>query len=44
VVVVPWAQTVAEHPEWLGHDGVHPNDTGYRVRAQLYAQAARSCG
>jgi hypothetical protein len=43
LVVVPWAAAVAEHPDWLGRDGVHPNQTGYRARAQLYAQAARSC-
>jgi hypothetical protein len=43
VVVVPWAAAVAEHPEWMGADRVHPDDAGYRARAQLYAQAAQGC-
>jgi hypothetical protein len=43
VVVVPWAETVAERPELLKPDRVHGTDDGYRVRAQLYADAARSC-
>ena len=43
VVVVPWAETVAERPELLKRDRVHGTEEGYRVRAALYADAARSC-
>jgi hypothetical protein len=42
--LVPWAQEVADHPEWLGTDGVHATPAGYSARAQMYAEAARSCG
>ncbi len=42
--VVPWAETTAANPSWLGRDGVHATSTGYRARAQMYADAARSCG
>jgi lysophospholipase L1-like esterase len=41
--LVPWAREVAAHPSLLGPDGVHPTPDGYRLRAELYAQAARSC-
>jgi hypothetical protein len=41
--LVPWAQQVAAHPEWVGRDGVHATTAGYAARAQLYASAARSC-
>ena len=43
VVVVPWAETVTKRPELLKPDGVHGTDEGYRVRAELFADAARSC-
>jgi hypothetical protein len=42
--VVPWAAAVAANPSWVGRDGVHATATGYRARAELYAEAARSCG
>jgi hypothetical protein len=42
--LVPWAQEVADHPEWLASDGVHATPAGYSARAQMYAEAARSCG
>ena len=41
--VVPWAETVAADPGLLGRDRVHGTATGYRKRAELYAQAAASC-
>jgi hypothetical protein len=41
--LVPWAQQVAAHPEWLASDGVHATAAGYSARAQMYAEAARSC-
>jgi hypothetical protein len=43
LVVVPWAATVARHPDYLAADGVHATPAGYRARATLYANAARSC-
>jgi hypothetical protein len=42
--VVPWAATVRANPGWLAGDGVHATPEGYRARAQMYADAARSCG
>jgi hypothetical protein len=44
LVLVPWAATVARDPSLMGPDGVHPTPSGYQARAQLYAQAAQSCG
>jgi hypothetical protein len=41
--IVPWAAAVASHPSWLASDGVHSTPTGYKARAQMYADAARSC-
>lgn len=42
--IVPWAEQTASAPQLLGGDGVHPTPAGYRLRAQMYAQAAQSCG
>ena len=42
--VVPWAETSRANPSWIAGDGVHATSTGYRARAQMYADAARSCG
>jgi hypothetical protein len=44
LVLVPWAELVAAHPELIGPDHVHATPTGYQARAQLYAQAAQFCG
>jgi hypothetical protein len=41
--IVPWAASVAKNPSWVGSDGVHATPTGYKARAQMYADAARSC-
>jgi lysophospholipase L1-like esterase len=41
--LVPWAERVAATPQLVGADGVHPTPAGYQLRAQLYAQAARTC-
>ena len=41
--IVPWASAVAAHPSWVGPDGVHSTATGYQARAQMYADAAKSC-
>jgi lysophospholipase L1-like esterase len=42
--VVPWAEAVASSPSLLASDHVHGTPEGYRVRAQMYAEAARACG
>jgi hypothetical protein len=42
--VVPWAEAVASSPSMLASDRVHGTPEGYRVRAQMYAEAARACG
>jgi hypothetical protein len=42
--LVPWAEQVAANPKLVGSDGVHATPAGYQLRAQLYAQAAQSCG
>jgi hypothetical protein len=41
--LVPWAEQVAADPTIVGADGVHSTPSGYRVLAQLYAQAAQGC-
>jgi hypothetical protein len=43
LLIVPWAETVAGSPSLLGRDRVHATAAGYRLRAQLYADAVRSC-
>ena len=35
VTVVDWYSLIARHPEWLGDDGVHPNDEGTLQYAKL---------
>jgi hypothetical protein len=42
--VVAWAAYTAATPGILAADGVHPSPAGYRQRAAMYGQAARSCG
>jgi hypothetical protein len=37
--IFDWASIVAQHPEWVAHDGVHLTATGYRQRSLLIAQA-----
>lgn len=41
--LVDWAEMVEEHPEWLSADGVHGSEAGYERRAELVADAVRSC-
>lgn len=43
VRIVDWASWVRRNPEWLAGDGVHATPDGYRNRARLYAEVARSC-
>jgi hypothetical protein len=35
LVLVPWAEAVAAHPEWLVGDGVHATGEGYAARGRL---------
>jgi hypothetical protein len=43
VRVLRWSEMVAEHPEWLSSDGIHPNQEGAKARAEAFAQAAQAC-
>jgi hypothetical protein len=42
LAVVPWAEQASRNG-WLAGDAVHATPEGYRQRARLYAEAARSC-
>ena len=42
LAVVPWAEQASRNG-WLAGDAVHATPEGYRQRARMYAQAARSC-
>jgi lysophospholipase L1-like esterase len=41
--VVDWVSIAAHHRSWFGSDGVHPNATGYTVRAAAIAKKVRRC-
>jgi lysophospholipase L1-like esterase len=41
--VVDWVVIAAHHRSWFGDDGVHPNATGYTVRAAAIAKKVRRC-
>jgi hypothetical protein len=41
--VVDWVSISAHHRSWFGSDGVHPNATGYMVRAAAIAKKVRRC-
>ena len=41
--VVDWAAIAAHNRAWFGPDGVHPNATGYIVRARAIARQVRRC-
>lgn len=43
LLLVPWKEQYARHPSWRRSDNVHATPEGYAARAQLYADAARSC-
>ena len=43
VRVLHWTDLVAQHPDWLSGDGIHPNQLGSQGRAQAFAEAARGC-
>jgi hypothetical protein len=38
-----WSALVAQHPDWLSGDGIHPGDDGAQARAQAFADAALAC-
>jgi GDSL-like Lipase/Acylhydrolase family len=41
--VVDWAAIAAHNRGWFGRDGVHPNATGYAVRAAAIAKKVHRC-
>ena len=41
--VVDWVEIASHNRGWFGDDGVHPNATGYMVRAQAIAKRVRRC-
>lgn len=43
LLIVPWAEQYAKHKAWQSSDRVHATAEGYAARAQMYADAARSC-
>lgn len=43
LLLVPWQEQYARHPSWRAADNVHATPEGYAARAQMYADAARSC-
>ncbi len=42
VQVVDWASKLAAHPQWFAYDKLHLKPRGYKVRATVYVEAARS--
>ncbi|MEO5975432.1 MAG: GDSL-type esterase/lipase family protein [Ilumatobacteraceae bacterium] len=42
LIVVDWASMLAAHPKWFAYDKLHLQPRGYKVRATVYVQAARS--
>jgi len=43
VVVVPWASTVAQHPEYVRSDGVHQTTAGKTAYLAAILAAVRNC-
>jgi hypothetical protein len=43
VRVFRWSALVAQHPDWLSGDGIHPGQDGAQARAQGFADAALAC-
>ena len=43
VHVFRWSALVAEHPDWLSGDGIHPGQEGAQARAQGFADEALAC-
>lgn len=41
--VLDWAGAATANPAWLTGDGIHPNDEGTMVRAQMFADASYAC-
>jgi lysophospholipase L1-like esterase len=41
--IVQWAQRIQAQPALMIPDQIHPGPEGYRLRAQLFAEAAMSC-
>ena len=43
LVMFRWVRLAHRHPGWFGSDHVHPNATGYKVRARHMARDIRAC-
>lgn len=43
VHVFHWSALVAQHPDWIAGDGIHPGEQGAQARAQGFADAALTC-
>ena len=43
IQIADWAALVAAQPDLVPATDVHPSEAGYRLRAQLFAQAAARC-
>jgi hypothetical protein len=43
VHVFHWTALVAQHPDWIAGDGIHPGEQGAQARAQGFADAALAC-
>ena len=42
--VIDWVQAIADHPSWLGPDGIHPSDPDGQVGfAATVAESVRAC-
>lgn len=39
VHIIDWASIAKQHPEWLSGDGIHPNEQGTKIYAQLIHDA-----
>lgn len=40
--IVDWASMLAAHPKWFAYDKLHLKPRGYKIRATVYVEAARS--
>ena len=43
VKIIDWASLVAQNPDWLQPDGIHPNALGQQELANWYRVALQSC-
>ena len=41
--IADWHSLVAPHEDWIGFDGVHPNEVGRKAYADLLLRTVRAC-